>query len=119
MGVLAGGYYCHNISLSILQGSKNPENNIRDVFLGYLACFLTYVVCGTAGYYGFTGSHFEVKLNDPELKGLISQNSLDMFSATSNIATFIRFCAFCQLLTVNALIIALERSQILLLVTGK
>lgn len=42
-----------------------------------------------------------------------------MFSVTNNIATFIRFCAFAQLLTVNALIISLERSQILLLAIGK
>ena len=42
-----------------------------------------------------------------------------MFSVTNNIATFIRFCAFAQLLTVNALIISLERSQILLVTTGK
>lgn len=41
-----------------------------------------------------------------------------MFSVTNNAATFIRFCAFAQLLCVNALIISLERSQILLLVTG-
>ena len=42
-----------------------------------------------------------------------------MFTVTSNIATFVRFCAFAQLLTVNALIISLERSQILLVATGK
>ena len=94
MGVLGGGYYFHNIALSVCRNSRNPENNVRDVFLGYLATFLTYVLCGTLGVYGFSGSKFETKLQDPELKGLISQNSLDMFSVTNNIATFIRFCAF-------------------------
>ena len=120
MGILGGGFYFHNISLSVCRGSRNPENNVRDVFLGYVATFTTYILCGILGSYGFTGSHFADKLENPDdLNGLISQNSLDMFSTTNNIATFIRFCAFAQLLTVNALIIALERSQILLLVTGK
>ena len=72
MGILAGGFYFHNISLSVIHNARNPENNVRDVFLGYLATFLTYVLCGVMGYYGFTGSHFEAKLEEPELKGLIS-----------------------------------------------
>ena len=42
-----------------------------------------------------------------------------MFGVTNNIATFIRFCAFAQLVCVNTLIISLERAQILLLITGK
>ena len=62
MGILGGGFYCHNITLSIVRGARNPENNVRDVFLGYFATFITYVVCGAAGYYGFLGSKFENKL---------------------------------------------------------
>ena len=93
MGVLAGGFYFHNISLSVIHNARNPENNIRDVFLGYVATFITYVVCGMMGYYGFTGSIFEDQLSKND-DGLISQNSLDMFKVTNNLATFIRFCAF-------------------------
>ncbi len=59
MGVLGGGFYFHNIALSVCKNARNPENNVRDVFLGYFATFLTYVICGTLGTYGFTGSHFE------------------------------------------------------------
>ena len=118
MGILGGGFYFHNIALSVCRNSRNPENNVRDVFLGYFATFLTYVFCGVLGVYGFLGSHFATKIEDPDnLSGQISQNDLDMFSVTNNAATFIRFCAFAQLLCVNALIISLERSQILLLVT--
>lgn len=58
MGILAGGFYFHNISLSVIHNARNPENNVRDVFLGYFLTFLTYVICGSLGYYGFTGSHF-------------------------------------------------------------
>lgn len=54
MGILGGGYYLHNISLPIYRNSKKPENNVRDMFLGFLAVFLSYCVCGTLGYYGFS-----------------------------------------------------------------
>jgi amino acid transporter len=57
-GVLGGGFYFHNIALSVCKNARNPENNVRDVFLGYLATFVTYVICGVLGYYGFTGSAF-------------------------------------------------------------
>lgn len=72
MGILAGGFYFHNISLSVIHNARNPENNVRDVFLGYVATFLTYVICGVMGYYGFTGSQFETKLEEPDLEGLVS-----------------------------------------------
>ena len=63
MGILGGGYYFHNMSLAVIRNSRNPENNIRDVFVGYLLVFLTYVCSGTLGYYGFTGSMFAEKLD--------------------------------------------------------
>ena len=62
MGILGGGYYFHNMSLAVIRNSRNPENNVRDVFVGYLLVFITYVCSGTLGYYGFTGSMFEDKL---------------------------------------------------------
>ena len=39
MGILGGGFYFHNISLPVIKNSKNPKNNARDVFLGYLMVF--------------------------------------------------------------------------------
>ena len=59
MGILGGGFYFHNISLPVIRNSKHPENNARDVFFGYLAVFLCYVICGSLGYYGFSGIKFE------------------------------------------------------------
>lgn len=54
LGILGGGYYLHNISLPIYRNSKNPENNVRDVFIGYLLVFLSYTICGVLGYIGFS-----------------------------------------------------------------
>ena len=52
-GILCGGFYLHNISLPIYRNAKNPENNVRDVFLGFLLVFLSYAICGVLGYMGF------------------------------------------------------------------
>ena len=54
MGILAGGYYLHNISLPIYRDSKHPKNNVRDMFIGFLMVCLSYVVCGVLGVYGFS-----------------------------------------------------------------
>lgn len=55
MGILGGGFYFHNISLPVIRNSKNPENNARDVFIGYFLVFICYCFVGTLGYYGFNG----------------------------------------------------------------
>jgi len=49
----------------------------------------------------------------------IDQNCLNMFSTTDKMATFIRLCVFFQLMTINALLFACLRAQVLLLVTRK
>ncbi len=58
MGILGGGYYLHNITLPIVRNAKYPEKNVRNLFIGYLLVFISYVLCGTLGYYGFTGTTF-------------------------------------------------------------
>ena len=61
MGILGGGFYFHNISLPVIRNSRTPENNIRDVIIGYFMVFLTYWLCGVLGYFGFTGYLFRDK----------------------------------------------------------
>lgn len=61
MGILGGGFYFHNISLPVIRNAKNPENNVRDVCIGYFMVFMTYWLCGILGYYGFVGETFEAK----------------------------------------------------------
>lgn len=53
MGVLGGGFYLHNISLPIYRASKNPKNNVRDMFLGFSVVCMSYIICGTLGALGF------------------------------------------------------------------
>jgi len=91
MGILAGGYYFHNISLPVIRNSRNPENNVRDVFIGYFLVFISYVACGVLGLYGFTGSSFEDYYAENDL---MQSNCLNMFGIKSIIASIIRGCTF-------------------------
>ncbi len=59
MGILGGGFYFHNISLPVIRNAERPENNIRDVMIGYVLVLLTYTLIGVLGYLGFAGSAFE------------------------------------------------------------
>ena len=114
MGILGGGYYLHNITLPIIKNAKNPEKNVRDVFLGYLLVFLSYTICGTLGYFGFSGTYFTDTMNEHE----IQSNCLLMFSSTNVLAIIIRFCVFCQILASMSLMFACQRSQIFLVIYG-
>jgi hypothetical protein len=58
MGILMSSYFSHSFILPILKNNANPENNKRDLFLGYLLVFATYVIIGLAGYIGFSGYKF-------------------------------------------------------------
>lgn len=107
MGILAGGYYFHNISLPVIRNSRNPENNVRDVFLGYLLVFFSYTACGILGLYGFTGSSFTGYYSD---ETIMQSNCLNMFGVKSIVASIIRGCTFMQLISVNCLLFALERA---------
>ena len=49
----------HQISLPLLKSAADPSKNIRNIFLGYLTVFITYLIVGCLGYVGFTGSKFD------------------------------------------------------------
>ena len=55
MGILGGGYYFHNMSLSMLHNAEKPQDNVRNIAIGFFLVFLTYSLIGVLGVYGFTG----------------------------------------------------------------
>ena len=126
MGILGGGFYLHNISLPIIARNPNPKTNGRDLFIGYFLVFVTYVTFGIVGYLGFSGEAYRAPGGDPDkdrwVDGAIQQNCLFMYPITGTWkaipATIVRFCVFLHITTVNALLFACERAQILLLFTG-
>ena len=52
------GYHLHTCALPIVRSAKRPENNDRDLFLGYLFVFISYILLGGLGYIGFIGTNF-------------------------------------------------------------
>jgi len=114
LGILGGGYFLHVITLPIIKNAKKPEDNAKNVFIGYFLTFLSYTVCGILGYFGFTGDYFR---SMPGYKGILS-NCLLMFPPGDVLATIIRFCTFCQILPALCLMFACQRSQIYLLISG-
>ena len=115
MGILGGGYYFHNMSLGIAANAQYPEHNTRNIVIGFLLAFITYSIIGITGVYGFTGISYAGLA--PSVN-LIKENCMKMMASDNKVATFIRACILCQLLTVNTLLFGLLRSQILLLYIG-
>ena len=120
MGILGGGFYLHNISLPIIARNPNPKTNERDLFIGYFMVFVTYVTFGVVGYLGFSAEAYKPRWKD----GAIQENCLFMYPIAPDgwqawVATFVRFSVFLHITTVNALLFACERAQILLLFTGE
>ena len=106
MGIMGGGFYYHNMSLSIMHNSQNPEKNTRDMLIGYVLVFVTYVLIGIMGVYGFLGVNFEQA--EPSVN-MIEQNCFNMLPSDDKWATFIRFCIVCQITCVTVLLFGLMR----------
>ena len=115
MGILGGGFYFHNMALPIISNAQHPENNMRNIFIGFLLVFLTYSSVGVAGVYGFTGVDFASFV--PSLN-LIQENCLNQLPSDSVGSTVIRLCIFFQLLAVSTLLFGMIRVQIVLLYNG-
>lgn len=124
MGMLGGGYYLHNISIPIARCASNQKTVNKDIMLGYFFCFLSYVICGTLGLFGFYGTYFKDfywnnqngKVDNPQY---VAQDIFNMLDDTNGIAIFVRACVFFHLFTIMALIFANERALIFILMYGK
>ncbi|CAI2364283.1 unnamed protein product [Moneuplotes crassus] len=100
-GMLAAGYYLHQLGLPIILDNKDQDKNTRDTFCGYFLVFFTYCIIGICGYFGFSGSYF---------KGMpIKQNLLNMFPTSNPIATLVRVVSFIQIFSVYPLLFHIVR----------
>ena len=92
----------HNIGVPIVRTAKNPQNNNRDVLLGYFLVFLSYTALGALGYIGFIGFSFSdyfVKVDDTAKAGIIDQNCMIMIPYTDVVAFVIRLMIFFAIFT--------------------
>jgi amino acid transporter len=96
-GILGLGYFLHTCSLPITRSAAKPENNPRDMFLGYLFVFISYIVIGSCGYIGFIGTDFTdyyVNHEATATAGQIAQNCLLMFDYLDVAAFVLRSAIF-------------------------
>lgn len=96
-GVLCIGYFLHPVSVSIVRKNKNQENNERDLSMGFVLVFVTYMFIGVFGYFGFMGVYFSAHMlenagKDPN--GPLTQNCIQMFQETDLLGFFLRVVTF-------------------------
>lgn len=56
--ILNVGFYLHTCAVPIMRNAKKPENNSRNLFIGYTIVFFSYVIIGALGYFGLLGTLF-------------------------------------------------------------
>uniref|UniRef100_F1L1V1 Amino acid permease n=1 Tax=Ascaris suum TaxID=6253 RepID=F1L1V1_ASCSU len=99
-GTLTLSYFLHNVVLTILRNQKHPENNARDLSIGYSLAAFTYV---------FTGSLFFLLF--PTIRTCISDNFLNNFGSGDAMSATARLFLLFQMMTVLPLLAYLVRAQ--------
>jgi len=113
LGMLCVGFFLHPLSLPIIKNNAKQENNLRDVFAGYMLVFLSFVVVGVMGYIGFKGTYFREYFMKAGTN-TINQVCLNMFQADDPIGFILRFAVFCLLFCTFPLVNHFLRSLVVL-----
>ena len=101
-GIFCAGYFLHVIGVPILRNARQPENNKRDLFLGYFFVFISYIIIGGLGYIGFIGYTFQeyfAMMSQTKESGQINQNCMTMFPYQDVMAFIIRLSIFLMILS--------------------
>jgi len=101
-GILALGLFIHNAIITIMSNNKNPENNGRDMSIGFILVIGTYMMIGSAFYLAF-----------PLPKGCIEDNLLNNFMKHDGLNVAAKVFLFLQMTTVFPLIMYILRISVL------
>ncbi|CAB3406200.1 unnamed protein product [Caenorhabditis bovis] len=107
-GTLTLSYFIHNAVLTILRNQKHPENNARDLSIGYCLVAFCYVFIGFTFFAAF-----------PVQRTCISDNFLNNFGAGDVLSSTARLFLLFQMITVLPLLMFLVRSQLFYAIFGK
>lgn len=92
-GVLCIGYFLHPVMIPIIRRNQNQGKNERDIVVGFILVFGTYVLMGVLGYFGFMGYYFRNHMAR-NLKGNarepLTQNCILMFEESDPVGFFLR-----------------------------
>ncbi|RCN27348.1 hypothetical protein ANCCAN_26918, partial [Ancylostoma caninum] len=86
-GTMTLSYFIHNAVITILRNQKNPENNARDLSIGYSLAAFCYVFIGFTFYAGF-----------PVQRSCISDNFLNNFGAGDILSSTARMFLLFQMI---------------------
>lgn len=114
--ILNIGFYLHTCAVPILRNAKKPENNSRNLFIGYTIVLFSYILIGGLGYYGFMGTLFNkyfVKEIGTKHSGQINQNCLDMFQYSAVLAFVVRLAIFMLLFSTYPMLNLFLRTHLL------
>ncbi|KAK3856281.1 hypothetical protein Pcinc_016879 [Petrolisthes cinctipes] len=100
-GTLSLAYFIHNCIVTIMQGNRHQENNVRDLSIAYTLVALTYIPIGVLFYTSF-----------PLPKYCIVDNFLDNFPPHDVLLAVVRGFLFFQILTVYPLLGFFIRNQL-------
>uniref|UniRef100_A0A7I4YDI7 Aa_trans domain-containing protein n=1 Tax=Haemonchus contortus TaxID=6289 RepID=A0A7I4YDI7_HAECO len=100
-GMLTMSYFLHNAIITMLRNQRNPENNVRDLSIGYGLVAFSYTFVAFSFYAAF-----------PLPRTCIGDNLLNNFHANNPMSAVARVLIFFQLLTILPLIMYFIRSQI-------
>jgi sodium-coupled neutral amino acid transporter 9 len=106
-GTLALSYFIHNAILTILRNQKHPENNTRDLSIGYILSAICYIFIGFMFYAAF-----------PTYRSCIADNFLNNFGSGDVMSAAARVFLLFQMITVLPLLMYLIRAQLSCLFTG-
>ncbi|XP_042207505.1 sodium-coupled neutral amino acid transporter 9-like [Homarus americanus] len=100
-GTLSLAYFIHNCVVTIMQGNRHQENNVRDLTISYVLVAATYIPIGVLFYVTF-----------PLPKYCVVDNFLDNFPPHDVVLAVVRGFLFFQILTVYPLLGFFIRNQL-------
>ncbi|CAJ0596767.1 unnamed protein product [Cylicocyclus nassatus] len=100
-GALTLSYFIQNVILSVLKNQKNPENNIRDLSIGFALVACSYIFVAVSFYIAY-----------PFEKRYIQDNLLNNFSASYAWSAIARVLILFQIITILPLMVFFIRTQL-------
>ncbi|KAI6233785.1 putative sodium-coupled neutral amino acid transporter 9 [Aphelenchoides fujianensis] len=106
-GTLALSFFIHNAVLTILRNQKHPENNARDLTIGFVLSAVCYLLIGVLFFLAFPGR-----------RECIADNFLNNFGSGDVMSATARLFLLFQMITVLPLLMYLIRVQFSYVFTG-
>jgi len=106
-GLLSISFYIHGMVLPIIKSAKNPQNNVRNVTIGFILVAVCYAIVGSVGYLAYW--------SDPDVPAIPQEflQIYDMLEESTNPGVILaNLLLLFQLATVFPLLLLIIRIQV-------